>query len=138
MSAVFPIVVLIHCQLTLLSVRIEEITQKLRINDYVPNERDRSPSPPPQYDNLGKRVNTREMRYKKRLEDERHKLVDKAMKSIPDYHPPADYRRPAKTTEKVYVPVRDYPEINFSMTANICNTFNPISLSSAYALTPIF
>ncbi|KAI9672808.1 MAG: hypothetical protein M1831_000243 [Alyxoria varia] len=94
-------------------VRIEEITQKLRINDYVPNERDRSPSPPPQYDNLGKRVNTREMRYKKRLEDERHKLVDKAMKTIPDYHPPADYRRPAKTTEKVYVPVRDYPEINF-------------------------
>ena len=74
----------------------------------------RSPSPPPQYDNFGKRVNTREYRYRKRLEDERHKLVEKALKTIPDYHPPSDYRRPTKTQEKVYVPVNDYPEINFS------------------------
>jgi splicing factor 1 len=75
----------------------------------------RSPSPPPQYDNFGRRVNTREFRYRKRLEDERHKLVEKAMKTLPNYHPPADYRRPTKTQEKVYVPVNDYPEINFSM-----------------------
>jgi len=40
------------------------------------------------------------------------------MKTIPGYHPPADYRRPTKTQEKVYVPVNDYPEINFSMIAN--------------------
>jgi splicing factor 1 len=37
------------------------------------------------------------------------------MKTLPNYHPPADYRRPTKTQEKVYVPVNDYPEINFSM-----------------------
>ena len=36
------------------------------------------------------------------------------MNIIPDYHPPSDYRRPTKTQEKVYVPVNDYPEINFS------------------------
>jgi splicing factor 1 len=78
----------------------------------------RSPSPAPQYDNFGRRVNTREFRYRKRLEDERHKLVEKAMKSIPNYHPPSDYRRPTKTQEKVYVPVNDYPEINFSMITN--------------------
>ena len=78
----------------------------------------RSPSPPPQYDNFGRRVNTREFRYKKKLEDERHKLIEKAMKVIPNYHPPQDYRRPTKTQEKVYVPVNDYPEINFSMIAN--------------------
>lgn len=75
----------------------------------------RSPSPPPQYDNFGRRVNTREYRYRKRLEEERHKLIEKAMKIIPGYHPPNDYRRPTKTQEKVYVPVNDYPEINFSM-----------------------
>ncbi len=117
-----------------LHLRIEEISQKLRINDVVPADGDRcvyssstfcfpltpankhrSPSPPPQYDNFGRRVNTREFRYRKRLEDERHKLVDKAMKVIPNYHPPSDYRRPTKTQEKVYVPVNDYPEINFSM-----------------------
>ena len=38
---------------------------------------------------------------------------------IPNYHPPADYRRPTKTQEKVYVPVNDYPEINFSMITNL-------------------
>jgi splicing factor 1 len=112
-----------------LHLRIEEISQKLRINDVVPAEGDRSPSPPPQYDNFGRRINTREFRYRKRLEDERHKLVEKAMKSIPNYHPPSDYRRPTKTQEKVYVPVNDYPEINFSMTANpaflTSNTSNP-------------
>jgi splicing factor 1 len=63
-------------------------------------------------------VNTREFRYRKRLEDERHKLIEKAMKTIPNYHPPSDYRRPTKTQEKVYVPVNDYPEINFSMLTN--------------------
>ena len=40
------------------------------------------------------------------------------MKEIPNYHPPADYRRPTKTQEKVYVPVNDYPEINFSTPKN--------------------
>lgn len=45
------------------------------------------------------------------------------MKIIPNYHPPSDYRRPTKTQEKVYVPVNDYPEINFSM---ITNPLSPI------------
>lgn len=87
----------------------------------------RSPSPPPQYDNFGRRVNTREYRYRKRLEDERHKLIEKAMKIIPNYHPPQDYRRPTKTQEKVYVPVNDYPEINFSMIANPLTPNLPIT-----------
>ncbi|KAK3366079.1 hypothetical protein B0T24DRAFT_637856 [Lasiosphaeria ovina] len=96
-----------------LHLRIEEITQKLKIDDVVPADGDRSPSPAPQYDNHGRRINTREYRYRKRLEDERHKLIEKAVKTIPNYHPPQDYRRPTKTQEKVYVPVNDYPEINF-------------------------
>ena len=122
-----------------LHVRIEEISQKLRINDVVPADGDRyvhvhapsssfsnvsrSPSPPPQYDNFGRRVNTREYRYKKKLEDERHRLIEKAMDIIPGYHPPSDYRRPTKTQEKVYVPVNDYPEINFSTHTNPLTPF---------------
>ena len=63
---------------------------------------------------MGRRVNTREYRYKKRLEDERHKLIERAIKVIPNYQPPSDYKRPTKTQEKIYVPVNDYPELNFS------------------------
>lgn len=74
-------------------------------------------------------MNTREFRYRKRLEDERHKLVEKAMKTLPNYHPPADYRRPTKTQEKVYVPVNDYPEINFSM---ILTPLTPPSFESPF------
>jgi splicing factor 1 len=122
-----------------LHLRIEEISQKLRIDDVVPADGDRSPSPAPQYDNHGRRINTREYRYRKRLEEERHKLIEKAMKTIPNYHPPQDYRRPTKTQEKVYVPVNDYPEINFSMIANPLNpnqcSFLSLFLSS-WSLTP--
>lgn len=50
------------------------------------------------------------------------------MKTIPNYHPPSDYRRPTKTQEKVYVPVNDYPEINFSMLTN------PLTLLQALIL----
>lgn len=74
----------------------------------------RSRSPAPTYDNQGRRINTREYRYRKRLEEERHKLIQKANVVFVNYHAPADYRRPAKMIEKVYVPVNDYPEINFS------------------------
>lgn len=58
------------------------------------------------------------------------------MKIIPNYHPPSDYRRPTKTQEKVYVPVNDYPEINFSMitkplTPNL--SFLTLSLKSSHS-----
>jgi splicing factor 1 len=97
----------------------------------------RSPSPPPQYDNFGRRVNTREFRYRKRLEDERHKLVEKAMKTLPNYHPPADYRRPTKTQEKVYVPVNDYPEINFSTELTPLTSLSFLFPTLAFVLTSL-
>ena len=54
------------------------------------------------------------------------------MKIIPNYHPPSDYRRPTKTQEKVYVPVNDYPEINFSMITN------PLTLPHLLPLHALF
>ena len=65
---------------------------------------------------------------------EKFKAVEKAMKTLPNYHPPADYRRPTKTQEKVYVPVNDYPEINFSMALTPL-TFLFLKLSLAFVLT---
>ncbi|WRT67786.1 branchpoint-bridging protein [Kwoniella shivajii] len=97
-------------------VRLEEINRKLRTGDVVPPEGQRSPSPAPQYDAYGRRTNTREIRYRKKLEDERARLVDRAMKSDPNFRPPADaqnQRRGGKPTDKVYIPVKEFPEINF-------------------------
>jgi splicing factor 1 len=99
-----------------LNVRIEEIAKKLRTGDFVPPERERSPSPPPTYDGQGRRTNTREVRYRKKLEDERVRLVDKQIKLDPNYRPPAEYaaaKRNLRPQEKVYLPIKEFPEINF-------------------------
>ncbi|GCE97602.1 Mud Synthetic-Lethal 5p [Zygosaccharomyces mellis] len=94
--------------------RIKEITSLLRSNNLKPPERrNRSPSPPPAYDSRGKRINTREQRYGKKLEEERHRLVEVALKLIPHFVAPEDYKRPTKFQDKYYIPVDDYPTINF-------------------------
>jgi splicing factor 1 len=113
---------------------LEEINRKLRLNDYIPPERERcveiflayiraeiyrwprSPSPPPTYDAQGRRTNTREVRYKKKLEDERVRLVDRALKTDPNFRPPVEYhqqKRSQRPQEKVYIPVKEFPEVNF-------------------------
>lgn len=56
------------------------------------------------------------------------------MKTIPNYHPPSDYRRPTKTQEKVYVPVNDYPEINFSMLTNPLTLLQALIFCSPFHL----
>ncbi|KAF2125833.1 hypothetical protein P153DRAFT_369832 [Dothidotthia symphoricarpi CBS 119687] len=57
------------------------------------------------------------------------------MKTLPNYHPPADYRRPTKTQEKVYVPVNDYPEINFSTKLTPLTFLSNSPLILAFVLT---
>src|SRR2546430_14977906 len=68
-----------------LNLRIEEISAKLRINDVVPADADRSPSPPPQYPPPPPPPHPPPHPSPKRLQEERHKLVEKAMKTIPNY-----------------------------------------------------
>ncbi|KAH8831523.1 splicing factor SF1 [Flagelloscypha sp. PMI_526] len=97
-------------------VRLEEINRKLRLNDFIPPERERSASPPPTYDGQGRRTNTREVRYRKKLEDERTRLVERAMKNDPNFRPPVEYqqqKRSQRPSDKVYIPVKEFPEINF-------------------------
>ncbi|CDO96196.1 unnamed protein product [Kluyveromyces dobzhanskii CBS 2104] len=94
--------------------RIAEITAKLTSNELnPPSGRARSPSPPPVYDSRGRRTNTREQRYKRKLEEERHRLVEIALRMIPNFVTPADYRRPTRFLDKYYIPTEDHPEINF-------------------------
>ena len=40
----------------------------------------------------GKRLNTREYRTRKKLEEQRHVLIQEAMLINPEYKPPADYK----------------------------------------------
>ena len=72
----------------------------------------RSPSPEPVYDKSGVRLNTRELRARAKLADRRHALVEELIKSDPGYRPPPDYK-PRKITNKIYIPVNEYPGYNF-------------------------
>ncbi|KAJ2238207.1 hypothetical protein H4R99_004733 [Coemansia sp. RSA 1722] len=94
-------------------VRIDEITRRLKSGDVVPPDGQRSPSPPPTYNNEGKRTNTREQRYRRRLEEERMRLVEAQLRRDSDYKPPADYRRRSRFSEKVFIPVDENPGLNF-------------------------
>jgi len=96
--------------------QIEEITRKLRTGDLgIPaNPEQRSPSPEPIYNNEGKRLNTREYRTRKKLEEERHKLIQEALKLNPDFKPPSDYKPPVvRVNDKVMIPQEEHPDINF-------------------------
>ncbi|KAJ1998414.1 hypothetical protein GGI04_005011, partial [Coemansia thaxteri] len=89
------------------------ITRKLKSGEVVPPDGQRSPSPAPIYNSEGKRTNTREHRYRRRLEDERTRLVEERTRQDPDYRPPADYKRRSKFSDKVFIPVDDNPGLNF-------------------------
>lgn len=99
--------------------RIEEINQELLTQDLEPHEsgsRRRSLSPPPEYNVCGRRINTRQHRRRRRLEQERSRLVTTASKIFGQYHAPRN--APANLSselikEKVYLPVRDFPGLNF-------------------------
>lgn len=52
----------------------------------------RSPSPEPIYSSDGKRLNTREFRTRRRLEEDRHNLVLKMQQINPEFKPPVDYK----------------------------------------------
>lgn len=100
----------------LLQLQIEEISRRLRTGDLgiPPNPEDRSPSPEPIYNSEGKRLNTREYRTRKKLEDERHALIQEMYKFNTDFKPPADYKPPlVKVSEKVMIPQEEHPDINF-------------------------
>ncbi|OQV24906.1 Splicing factor 1 [Hypsibius exemplaris] len=100
----------------LLQLQIEDYSRKLRTGDLgIPaNAEERSPSPEPIYNHEGKRLNTRDMRTRRKLEDERHKLIQQMFELNPEYKPPSDYKAPlAKYTDKVVIPQDDHPEINF-------------------------
>ncbi|XP_024946118.1 splicing factor 1 isoform X2 [Cephus cinctus] len=100
----------------LFQLQIEEISRKLRTGDLgIPlNPEERSPSPEPIYSSDGKRLNTREYRTRRKLEEERHNLIQKILKINPDFKPPPDYKPPIiRVHDKVMIPQEEHPDINF-------------------------
>ncbi|KAG7465234.1 hypothetical protein MATL_G00174130 [Megalops atlanticus] len=100
----------------IVQLQIEDLTRKLRTGDLgIPvNPEERSPSPEPIYNSEGKRLNTREYRTRKKLEEERHALITEMVGLNPEFKPPADYKPPAtRVNDKVMIPQDEYPEINF-------------------------
>merc|ERR1719221_706919 len=100
----------------LLQLKIEEASRRLRSGDLgiALNPEDRSPSPEPIYSSDGKRLNTREYRKRKELEDMRHDSIQKMMMVNNDYKPPPDYKAPqVKVSDKVMIPQDNHPDINF-------------------------
>ncbi|XP_055384706.1 splicing factor 1 isoform X2 [Condylostylus longicornis] len=103
-------------QAYLVQLQIEEISRKLRTGDLgIPqNPEERSPSPEPIYSSDGKRLNTREFRTRKRLEEQRHQLILRMQCMNPDFKPPADYKPPViRVSDKVLIPQEQHPDINF-------------------------
>ncbi|XP_070493436.1 splicing factor 1-like [Chironomus tepperi] len=100
----------------LVQLQIEEISRKLRTGDLgIPlNPEERSPSPEPIYSTDGKRLNTREFRTRKKLEEQRHLLITRMQCMNPEFKPPADYKPPiTRVSDKVLIPQEEYPDINF-------------------------
>ncbi|CAG5034063.1 unnamed protein product [Parnassius apollo] len=100
----------------LLQLQIEEVSRKLRSGDLgIPaNIEERSPSPEPIYSTDGKRLNTREYRTRRKLEEERHRLVQRMQQINPEFKPPPDYKPPIiRVHDKVMIPQEEHPDINF-------------------------
>ncbi|KAL5274424.1 SF1 family protein [Megaselia abdita] len=100
----------------LVQLQIEEVSRKLRTGELgVPqNPEERSPSPEPIYSSDGKRLNTREFRYRKKLEEQRHQLIQRMQCMNPEFKPPSDYKPPVvRVSDKVLIPQEEHPDINF-------------------------
>lgn len=101
--------IILKIQLQIITDRILRVVEDAKVAEADPR---RSPSPPPRYDQHGKRSNTREMRMRDSLAAERIKVIEELIKTNPSFTPPADYVK-AKPFRVLYVPVKQYPTYNF-------------------------
>ncbi|KAH8741833.1 transcription or splicing factor-like protein [Cryptosporidium ryanae] len=93
--------------------RLDELTYKLQIGEIEYGSPDiREPSPPPVYDKNGSRINTREVRARKSMEEELTKLIEYMSENVEGYVVPKDYK-PIKKTKKLIIPLDKYPDYNF-------------------------
>jgi len=82
-----------------------------RIDTLPKGHADRSPSPPPTYDNYGRKTNSREVRYKEKYEIEVQDIHEKLFDLNPRLLPPTFKKR--KKLAKIFIPVEKHPTYNF-------------------------
>merc|ERR1719193_880993 len=87
--------------------KLHNIAAALEAN---PNEL--SPSPPPQYDSAGKRLNTKEIRLKLKLDTERNDIFTNILALDKNFKIPMGWRKPVYR-KRVEFPIEKHPEINF-------------------------
>lgn len=92
--------------------RLQTITNAINTNSLPLDELCRSPSPPPVYDNRGKRVNTRYDRALDKVEGERFKICARLKKLDPAFLPPRGMR-PPKCIDKLFIPKEKEGTLNF-------------------------
>jgi splicing factor 1 len=103
-------------QTVVLQLQLQQINQKLTTVtlDALRIEQDpnRSPSPPPKYDSNGKRTNTREVRMRESLNQQRIKLIEDLIKLNPTFAPPVDFIK-AKPFRRIFIPRSNDPTCNY-------------------------
>lgn len=103
-------------QTVVLQLQLQQINQQLItvVRDALLMEQDpnRSPSPPPKYDSNGKRTNTREVRMREKLMQQRTNIIESLIKINPLYTPPADFVK-VKPFRRVYMPKHADPNFNY-------------------------
>lgn len=108
-SEVMQKTVIMQMKLKLINEKILTVATDAIARECDPN---RSPSPPPKYDSMGKRVNTTEVWMRERLVEDRNSLIEEIMKANPLYVPPVDYVKP-KPFRTLRIPQKEYPNYNF-------------------------
>lgn len=106
-----------QCQeLMLLQMRLRTVQERTMnfAAEYEKWNRDpgRPPSPPPIYGPDGKRANTPEVRFRQQLERERADIL-KAISKLRPQAAAALGEVPKKPTKKLYIPVKEYPNVCF-------------------------
>jgi splicing factor 1 len=104
-------------QMLVLRMKLQEIEQKILtvVLDAKQQETDpnRPASPPPVYDAMGKRVNTREVVLREQYQKNRLGIIEEMVKVNPAFKPPADYIK-SKLNRKIMIPDQKlHPDVNF-------------------------
>ncbi|KDO20388.1 hypothetical protein SPRG_13770 [Saprolegnia parasitica CBS 223.65] len=103
-------------QSIVLRAKLDDLARKMATVAYdaaiIEKDPSRSPSPPPQYDSNGKRLNTREMRMRAMYERDRMRVMDQLVKVNPLFKPPPEYLK-MKLQRKLPIPYKEYPTYNF-------------------------